>query len=525
MDCSTCHSAVKQQYICLDCLRKKVDQKKSQIQKLQKQHTERIKNAEQVLAIRQRSADYELRLRQGQYRIQQLKRDIQQLKDENTNERLECIQANTVNNSKEETLNIATETLKTSISSNRLHHHDPEIEKSLQQHSEKLRKARRRTLEQLFKTMSLWEEPEEDKIRRIYIFTKYTWLPFTDTDLVDHWTECKDKGIISNNTINAALGYLAVLVNSAAQCLSTPLPHELHYAMPTADSRPVILEVVASQIVTEHVTDSEKLDESASQLNIDSNMGSGITHIVTRAEPSTVQYPLFLTLNPNDLVMMGTPPPLVGTNGTVNNVPTPRDSSAPHHPSFTLTTNTESGNITNSKMLDLFRYAIHLLNENVIALCNAQGIIVSKHSNLLVNLLTMQSAAQIGAIGPFMPYNKDTAEIVKDSKRAGTIMIRRDIGHNYFIDGDQSTNILRVHKPNAKKSSRSDVSSGTKQEPKYPSLRKGVMLPQYVNENYLDQSTAGNNGASDALMIANKSVEESTMGHGWEHITVNNKKK
>jgi hypothetical protein len=87
-------------------------------------------------------------------------------------------------------------------------------------------------------------------------------------------------------------------------------------------------------------------------------------------------------------------------------------------------------------------------------------------------------AAQ-GGIGPFNTLNKDTSDIVKVTN-AATLAHRRDIGHNYIIDHEKAVQILRI-KNKKKKESRPI------EQPKFPSLKKGIMFEKIYDENYFEE--------------------------------------
>ncbi|KAL0485835.1 hypothetical protein AKO1_004102 [Acrasis kona] len=366
---------------------------------------------------------------------------------------------------------------------------DPIIHKK----KENLTKIRRRTLSDFFSTYFYLEK--DGHLMKLYIFTKNTWLPYTEGDIVDYMIECRDRNHITNLQINSTLSLLSIWLYKITKSLLVHSPHDIQYANKLFDFKSTVCEIVP-------------IKKSQNESNA--------------TEFVSVYYPLFLASNASEVSNMGTIPSgfVESLSGTSPSSTAIRDNHV--HGADTGATLNHTLN-----PVELLKRAVQLLNETVVAICNKQGVVVSVKSNLLVNLLTLREAGNdCKLVGPFEVFNKDVCDVVRGSQSVHYKKL--DFDQNYYLDGDDKLHLTlgALDQKSKNSSSIKSPSFGNKRaKPKkadddpVKNYYKKRVFAEHINDNYLADRPSDE--VPESLLIANKPVE--SMGNEWEHISVNKK--
>jgi len=131
-----------------------------------------------------------------------------------------------------------------------------------------------------------------------------------------------------------------------------------------------------------------------------------------------------------------------------------------------------------TNLMELFTYGLGLLSENIVALCAAQGILVSPYHthNFAYNLLCLYHLPIIGHIGPLSYYDQESE-----------IGARNEVSSNYYLDKgnhmcffDPIIERLLVTPRKPKPKPKPAITS--------PSIQATGLLSEFINERYLEDS-------------------------------------
>ena len=222
----------------------------------------------------------------------------------------------------------------------------------------------------------------------------------------------------SQNALYGMLGYIVLIVQQLSNILEIPLPYKMEYK----GSKSIIMDIIGSEMK------KKKIETSDSSM-IDSPFESPYHYV---PEPRYKKYALY----ENDSTF--NPEPIHVTPFSLSDISSASSGkSLPNLPS-----GKEDGTLLSSlSSREQFAESVQLLNDNIVAICHAQGIMVSKHNsnNLFHNLLTLYHYENIGRLGPFSFYGYSKHR--NTSSNATVTHFKSNILENYYYD--QAMDIMR----------------------------------------------------------------------------------
>ena len=495
MQCSICEGSIKrQQFVCAACTLEAIRGKSELYAKLLKKRNElkerlekEILNDQQQLTVLQRN------VRNQKEKNRLLKEYIKQIQHENTNQEQLCKKMFDDQTKRKEEFEQARNSLRNIIQENR-----GSMETQYQSlkgfNSEKFEKMRRTSCFSLFQSFPIstnsgkiiTQAKSTNKLvlhiqcdpssKELYFLQRDFKLPISvisegfdfieaiaKFDTFDYYTQkalnevgsFKDTWPSSQN-LSAMLGYLVLVIQQLSQLLEIPVPYEMEYR----GCKSIIYDLIGSELRRKRIAEQlEKQDMNDSNISSASIVYSESDLYTTIVEPKFKTYPLF---DPGSNTL--------GSPASGESFPT------------NLLLSTESLTSSSSDILSSssnsregFVRAVELLNDNVIAICHGQGIMVSEINsrNLMHNLLTLYHYENIGCVGPFL-Y---TSKVKKTEEIADISVFKTNINENhYFIVNEVAQEVIMkkiiVH-------SKETISTQT--------IKNNSVISGHLKEDYLDK--------------------------------------
>jgi len=433
MQCSVCCGAIKKQsYICSDCLDQTVRERSEAYHKLKKRRDELKEKLETAILPReQQSLNYERNIRAQKHKNQLLREYIKQLQQENNNQDQINRKIYADHQEKQRQFERAREELLSAVREHKeivFRAIKERNEKEIHKYVERYIKNRRRLCISLFDSFPIFTDSVTTK-GRILSTAKSTT---SSTKIINiHITSGSDTtllyfcnkdfslpiGVISEGfdlikavqndtenklvkTLPSMLGNMVLLLNELSCILQHPLPFPMVYWGSKSYVRDLEKTELTTRVIdtghTVEINDSMNISTLSSSVVSESEDGSPVLQTSLRKylvpEPIFKVYPLY-EQEPGDTTPLKSP-----RGNTENSSGTPSSSSSD---SLKSPSKTEIKELVTPK--DKFVKGLKLLNDNILALCHGQGIMVSNtnENNLFHNLVILYHFENIGRIGPY----------------------------------------------------------------------------------------------------------------------------
>lgn len=429
-----------QSYVCEQCLEQKV---KQQLEIMNQLRNELKLKKEKFLEYRRgyitvgnvkitNPNHREYRLRQQQMILRDLEEQIQQLKDANNEQQILNLQLADYCSKRDSLLNEAINALKKSTKNRKDATSRPKLQPIMQiepdsDMNKKLILMRRNLCLALFKSLPIYLRPREEIVGQEEL----------EVDPID-----KKKGIYKLYFIHDEL-WIPVLLPFLNQQVNNRAPNQsercssigtnnVHTCNNNSNTSKIDLNLkvlthkdVASEMVNFLGDDKELFGKCFGYICLILNTVANYLNVPLKNKMEYYGSNSTILENGNKNLVY----PLYYTGNSMNQSEKTLFATSMKEHSFT-------------NMLDLFANALKLLNENIVALCVAQGLTISPFhaNNFGYNLLCLYKTPKIGQAGPFVYYIPKTKDLLKNGM---PIIYERDTYEdNYFIGEKDSVKYM-----------------------------------------------------------------------------------